>query len=133
MWHADTRQLAGIPGGRGGNLSFSQLYRKHWTTFVRGGLAKDNGAILSKTLSAGFGWSRVPGGNQLGVGYNWGEPMDSTWGPDLPNQHTVEVFYRIQLWEELALTPDIQYARNPALNEDHDRLWIVGLRARLEL
>ena len=67
----------------------------------------------------------------MGVAYNWGKPNDSTWGPDLDDQHTLEVFYRIQLWKEVAITPDIQYIRNPALNPDDDSLWVFGLRGRL--
>jgi len=41
------------------------------------------------------------------------------------------IFYRIQLWKEFAVTPNIQYIKNPALNPDDDSLWVFGLRARL--
>jgi len=47
------------------------------------------------------------------------------------DQHTLEAFYRIQLWKELAVTPDIQYIKNPALNPKDDKLWVLGLRVRL--
>jgi porin len=73
----------------------------------------------------------VSGGNQLGVAYNFGVPNESTWGPGLDDQHTLELFYRVQLWKEIAITPDIQYIRNPALNPDDSSLWVFGLRARL--
>ena len=52
-------------------------------------------------------------------------------GEGLPDQTTVELYYRIQMWEELAITPDIQYIRNPALNPDASSTWVFGLRARL--
>ena len=131
LWQADEREEAGIEDGWGANVSWSRLFKQHWTVFLRGGYAQDGGAILEETVSTGFGWTKVPGGNQLGVGVNWGVPMASTYGPDLPEQSTLEVFYRIELFRDVSLTPDIQYVRNPALNTEVDSLWILGLRARL--
>ena len=131
LWHADERVAAATPDGWGANISFSRSVNEHWNPFIRAGYAKDGGSLLEKTLSAGFAYQTVPGGNQLGVAYNWGRPNDSTWGPGLDDQHTFEAFYRIQLWKELAVTPDVQYIRNPALNPDDDTLWVFGLRARL--
>jgi porin len=45
----------------------------------------------------------------------------------------VAVFYRSQQTEQLAITPDIQYLGDPALNPDEDNLRVFGLRARLAL
>jgi porin len=87
--------------------------------------------LLEKSLSAGFAYQTVSGGNQLGLAYNWGVPNESGWGSGLDDQHTLEVFYRIQVWKEIAVTPDIQYIRNPALNPNDDTLWVFGLRVRL--
>jgi porin len=131
LWHADERVATATPDGWGANISFSRSVNEHWTPFIRAGYAKDGGSLLEKTLSAGFAYQTIPGGNQLGVAYNWGRPNESSWGPGLDDQHTLEAFYRIQLWKELAVTPDIQYIRNPALNTDDDKLWVFGLRARL--
>ena len=131
LWHADEREAAATPDGWGTNISFSRSVSEHWIPFIRAGYAKDGGSLLEKTLSAGFAYQTVPGGNQLGIAYNWGKPNESTWGPDLDDQHTLEVFYRIQLWKEVAITPDIQYIRSPALNPENNDLWIIGLRARL--
>ena len=131
LWHADERQAAATPDGWGANVSWSRSVNEHWITFIRGGYAKDGGSLLEKSLSAGFAYQTVPGGNQLGVAYNWGDPNESTWGPDLDKQQTLEMFYRIQIWNEIAITPDIQYIRNPALNPAQDSLWVFGLRARL--
>jgi porin len=131
LWHADERVAAATPDGWGANISFSRSVNQHWMPFIRAGYAKDGGSLLEKTLSAGIAYQTIPGGNQLGVAYNWGRPNESSWGPGLDDQHTLEAFYRIQLWKELAITPDIQYIRNPALNPDDDKLWVFGLRARL--
>jgi porin len=131
LWHADERVAAATPDGWGANFSWSRSVNEHWITFVRGGYAKDGGSLLEKSLTAGLAYQTVPGGNQLGVAYNWGEPNESTWVPGLDDQHTLEAFYRIQLWKEFAITPDIQYIRNPALNPDGNSLWVFGLRGRL--
>ncbi|MEP5322070.1 carbohydrate porin [Marinobacter alexandrii] len=131
LWQQDERKEAGVEEGWGANFSWSQLIDKHWTVFLRGGFSEDGGAILEETVSTGFAWARVPGGNKLGIGLNWGVPMDSTYGPDLPEQTTLEAYYRIQVFRDLALTPDIQYLRNPALNPSEDAIWVLGLRARL--
>jgi len=131
LWHADERIAAATPDGWGANISWSRSINDHWIPFIRAGYAKDGGSLLEKTLSAGFAYQTVPGGNQLAIAYNWGKPNESTWGNGLDDQHTLEVFYRIQLWKEFAVTPDIQYIRNPALNPDNDKLWVFGLRARL--
>jgi len=130
LWHADERKAAATPNGWGANLSWSRSINSHWITFVRAGYAKDGGSLLEKSLVGGVAYQTVPGGNQLGVAANWGAPNESTWGPGLKNQKTLEVFYRIQLWKELAITPDLQYIKDPALNPTEDSLWVFGLRAR---
>ncbi|MDJ0938990.1 MAG: carbohydrate porin [Woeseiaceae bacterium] len=131
LWQVDERTEAGVPDGWGANLSWSRLFADFWTVFARAGYAKDGGSILQKSLSVGGAISRVPAGNQLGIGVNWGEVNESTYGPGLDDQVTVEVYYRIHAWEELELTPDVQFIRNPALNPDTSSLWVIGLRARL--
>ena len=131
LWQADERVAAATPDGWGANISWSRSINDHWLPFVRAGYADDGGALLEKSISAGFGYQSVPGGNQVGLAYNWGEPMESTWGPGLDDQQTLELFYRIQLFKELAITPDIQYIHNPALNPEAGSLWVFGLRARL--
>jgi hypothetical protein len=99
--------------------------------YMIAGFADDGGAILQKTLSTGFAYQTVPAGNQLGIGYNWGEPSESTFEPGLRDQTSVELYYRIQLFKELAITPDVQYIKNPALDPTEDSWWVFGLRARL--
>jgi len=50
--------------------------------------------------------------------------------PVLPNQYTAELFYRWQVSKAIAVTPDLQYIKNPALNAETDSLWVLGLRLR---
>ncbi len=124
-------KATGNPDGWGANLSWSRQLTDKWMGFVRVGYAKDAGTLLESSLSTGLASQTVPGGNQLGLAFNWGEPNESTWGPGLSSQKTLEAFYRIQPFKELAITPDVQYIRDPALNPDTSSLWVFGLRARL--
>jgi len=133
IWHADERTDAGTPGGWGANISFTRYLKERWLPFIRAGYAEDGGSLMQKSVSVGFGYQRSPGRNLLGAGLNWGEPNETTFTSGLDDQYTAEVFYRWQLAREIALTPDVQYLRNPALNPDQDSIWVFGLRARLVL
>ena len=113
------------------NLSFTRYLKQRWLPFIRAGWAEDGGSLMQKSVSVGFGYQRNPGQNLLGVGLNWGEPNETTFAPGLDDQYMVEVFYRWQISREIALTPDLQYLVDPALNPDEDSIWVFGLRARL--
>ena len=71
------------------------------------------------------------GQNLWGVGMNWGEPNESTWGSGLRDQYTFEVFYRINITQQLAVTPDLQWIKDPTNNPAEDSIWILGVRARM--
>jgi len=130
LWHADERVEPVTPSGWGANFSYSHYINGKWLPFVRAGYADEGGSLMQKSLSVGFGYQRDPGKSLLGVGLNWGEPNESTFEPGLDDQYTVEIFYRIQLAERFAITPDVEYLKNPALNPDTDSIWVFGLRVR---
>ena len=132
LWHVDESIPAETPGGWGLAFNYSRsLDDDKWMPFVRGGYADDGGTLLQKSLSVGVGYNAL--GNQLGVAANWGQPNEDSFGPDLDDQFVLEAYYRWQLTEQFAITPDIQYLKDPALNPDHDSLWVFGLRGRLAL
>jgi len=133
VWQADERKAALTPSGWGANFSFTHYVRNKWLPFVRAGYAKDGGSLLERTVSTGIGYQRVPEGSLLGVGFNWGRPNKTTFQPGLRDQQAVEVFYRIQLSQEFALTPSLQWLNNPALAPERESTWVFGLRARLAL
>ena len=49
------------------------------------------------------------------------------------DQYALEVFYRLQLSDETAITADAQRLLNPALNPDEGSIWVFGLRVRIAL
>jgi porin len=105
--------------------------------FFRAGYADGGNSLLGTSVSAGLAFQLNPvgadAGNLLGFGANWGKPNETVFGSGLDDQYGLEVFYRLQLTKELAITPDLQFVINPALNPDRDNAWVLGLRARLAL
>jgi porin len=126
-WHKDSVGI-GAPGGWGLNGSYQRWINDQWLPFVRGGYTQDSGSLLEASLSAGVGYQPVPMRGVIAAGLNWGKPNGI--GRD---QYTGELFWRYQLTRELALTPSLQYIRNPALNPLEDNLWAFGLRVRIVL
>ena len=131
LWHIDDREAAGLPSGWGANFSFSRSFDERWMPFFRAGYAQDGGTILQKSVSAGIGHHFGAGDSLLGFGVNWGQPNESTYGPGLSDQYTVELFTRLQVSENLQITPDIQYIKNPALNPTENHSVVLGLRMRV--
>ena len=131
LWHVDER-VNGTPDGWGINASWQQWIADKWLPFVRGGYTEDSGSLLEKSLTAGIGYQPVPMRGVIGLGFNWGKPNQTSFaGAD--DQYTTELFWRYQLTKELAVTPSIQYIKDPALNEEEDSLWVLGIRARIAL
>lgn len=133
IWQVDERVEAGSPSGWGVAGSFTLFPKDTWMPFIRGGYSKDGGSLLQKSLSAGFAFQPVPDRDLFGFGFNWGEPNETTFSPRLRDQYSVEAFYRLQVAEHLAVTPDIQWLIHPALDPDVDSIWVFGVRARLQL
>jgi porin len=133
LWHVDKREKAATSQGWGINGSFTRFIDDTWMPFLRGGWAEDGGSLLSKSISTGVGYYVRERADLLGVGLNWGEPNRDTFGPGLSDQYTAEVFYRVQLSPNFAVTPDFQLIKDPALNPSESSMWVLGLRARLSL
>jgi len=131
LWHIDER-TNGTPDGWGINASWQKWINDKWLPFVRGGYTDDSGSLLEKSVSVGLGYQPVPMRGVIGLGFNWGEPNQLSFdGAD--DQYTTELFWRYQLTKELAVTPSIQYIKDPALNPEEDSLWVMGMRLRLAL
>ena len=143
LWQMDDSKETGAQGGWGVNASASKLVSGKWLPFLRGGWAHEGGGAYEASVSAGFGYMNQPGGNLLGVGLNWGRPNSDTFPLDLDDQWTGEIFYRVQLLENIQITPSVQLLFDPALYEtinalngepdkDKDFIALFGLRARVQ-
>ncbi len=132
-WHADKREQANIPDGWGVAFSAAWFVQDRWMPFVRAGYAEDGGAVYDRSVSAGLGYYFRRRSDLMALGFNWGQPSDTTFSPGLNDQYTTELFYRLQLSPNFALTPDLQLLFDPALNPNEDVIAEFGLRARLAL
>ena len=131
FWHIDER-ANGTPDGWGVNASWQKWINDKWLPFVRGGYTEESGSLLEKSVTAGVGYQPVPMRGVVGLGLNWGKPNQISFA-GAGDQYTTELFWRYQLTRELAVTPSLQYIKDPALNPAEDDLWAFGLRLRLAL
>jgi porin len=129
-WHVDEREDAGIESGWGvtvaGNFTRAD---NRWMAFGRYGWSDGAAPIYGSSTSLGFLRKFRRNGDLLGFAANWGSPPDGA----LSDQTTLELFYRAQLAQNLALTPGLHWLLNPALNPDHDRVVVFSLRARYSI
>jgi len=127
LWQIDARMAEGTKEGYGVSFSLTHTLTKNMLGFFRGGYSKDGGALLSKSLSTGFGYKIDNSDDLLGVGLNWGEPNSEFYG-EAPTQWTSEIFYRYQSSKHTQITPSVQLLKNPALNPDSNFIALFGLR-----
>ena len=132
-WHSDGSEVTASLPGWGVAFSGAWYVKDKIMPFIRGGFAEDGGTLLQKSLTAGIGYYPKAKGNLLGTAIGWGEVNESTWAEGLENQVTMELFYRLQLSSRLAVTPDIQYIINPALNDQQSSIFLWGVRGRIAL
>ena len=127
-WHVDARTAAGVPEDSGLALSASWFFDNEWIPFLRAGWSDGDAALMSRNVAAGLGYL-ARNRDLIGAGVAWERPGIS----GLDDQYTAEFFYRLQLFENFALTPDLQIIAEPALNPNEDVIFVFGLRARLTL
>ena len=125
-WHQDARQTAGVPEGWGIVGTAEWFIKDKFLPFLRAGWADGGAGLLRAAISTGVGiYIKTRG--LVGVGIGWGDPSDST----ARQQYTIEAFYRLQLAQNLALTPDFQVIIDPANNPAQDVIFLFALRLRI--
>ncbi len=131
VWHKDEQVAANVPDGWGVAFSASRYLNDKMMPFVRGAYTDDAGSLLQKSLSVGIGYQTEVLDGLLGAGLNWGEPNETTFGSGLDNQVAAELFYRIPAGDRVALTADMQFIKDPALNPAESSIWMFNLRGRV--
>jgi porin len=130
LWYVDERDDAGIDSAEGltigANWTSPDL---RWMYFARAGWADGESALVDESYTLGFMRKFRRNADLVGLAVNWGRPPQD----GLDAQTTGELFYRLQFSENLALTPNLQLLRNPALNDEEGTVWVTGLRIRLTL
>ena len=126
----DEREEVGVDSGEGINIGANWTSSdQRWMWFGRAGWADGDAALYEESYTLGGMRKFRRNADLLGLAVNWGQPPQD----GLDAQTTGEFFYRLQLAENLALTPNIQLLKDPALNDVDDTVWVTGLRIRLTL
>ena len=137
-WESDdlTNDQGAVNEAKGSGWTFSaaHFFQDKYMPFLRYGDSDGGGGALNeKVLSAGLGIYDWDSGELFSVGLSKSTPSALTIAPGLKDQITAEIFYRFMLSKHLAITPDLQYIKDPALNPNDSSIWIAGVRARLTL
>ena len=125
FWHTDDRVKAMTPEGWGIAITTQKYFDDTWLPFFRFGYSDGDAALMQTTFSTGLGLRRK-NNDVAGLGFSFGKPSDGT----LQDQFTSECFYRFQLTQFLAISPDVQLIANPALDPSEDVVALFGLRLR---
>ena len=124
LWHSDNRERAGISQGQGLTFSLQRFIDDKWLPFFRFGYSDGDASLMETTFSGGIGLLRE-NTDVAGIGISWGRPTSSP-----STQFTSEVFYRRQLTQFLAITPDVQLIVDPVGNPATDVVALFGIRLR---
>ncbi len=128
LWRRDAQDFGDEifrPGSEGVAFNANYLVADDLMVFARAGWSE--GWVIDRNATAGLGWRpRWALSDLIGFGFGFAHPVNEF----LPTQKTVEFFYRFQLTPSLALTPDVQFISDPALNPAEDKLWVFSFRSR---
>lgn len=125
LWHADSVD-GGQDSGTGIALSANWTFAEKWMPFVRVGISDGEAAIMKSQFSTGITYTFGRNRSQFGAAISLQDPRAT----GLDDQTTFETYLRWQVTPSLALTPNIQLLRNPALNPQRSSIVLGGLRFR---
>lgn len=127
--------------GFGWGLSLDQKIEENTTLFFRWGMRDRASYMVNRAYSFGALydgalWGR--GEDAVGIGLNTAmlsghaKRAIRATGRDTGDELLGEVFYRCQLNEYVAVSPVVQYSKNPGAKNHRKDLWVFGLRAAME-
>ena len=124
-WYREPTQ-GGLGRSKGVAFNANYMAGENLMWFTRAGWSQ--GWAADRAAAVGLGWRPAAGFSDLfGVAVGWVRPTHSA----LRNQTTAEVFYRFHVTPQFAVTPDLQYIRNPSLAPRENSMWVLSLRGRL--
>ena len=95
--------------------------------FFRVGWSDGEAPLMNRAVSGGLLRYCAHRGDLTGIGLSWEDPSDR----NLREQKSIEAFYKIQLAQNLAITPSLQVLIDPASNPNENTLTVFGFRGRL--
>jgi len=121
-WHQDARSEKDLEESYGWSFSASKVFPKGITAFLRADISNGNAPVLHHIIATGVTlkpWKH----DILGFGFNWGGPSDRS----KRDQYGLEVFYALQLTQNLNIMPDIQFTINPSFNTDKNLIGVYSV------
>jgi porin len=130
LWRRDPQNFGDEilhKGSEGVAFNFNYLIADDVMVFARAGWS--SGWVIDRAWTVGFGWRpRWRPSDLAGFGFGTASPENEF----LPMQKTVEVFYRWQVTQNFAITPDLQFITDPPLDIlGDDAVWVGSVRSRL--
>lgn len=133
IWHTDGSRIFDVPKGWGIAFSATRFLDDKFHMFLRGGYAEDGGTLLQASVGGGVGYVFSERGHLFAAALNWGRPNGTTFGPGLRDQWTGEMFLRLNITDNITITPDIQIILNPAMNPNMRAAGVFAVRGRIHL
>jgi porin len=140
FWQMDDRTAYGKndtanDGSRGIAIAANWTWDLEWMVFTRIGFSDVDSAtdvqLYEQDVKVGFIKYFERRSDLLGMSLSRGE-IPQEFGTPNDTQMTFEAFYRFQLAQNLAITANLQYLKDPALNTQDDGL-VLGVRMRFSL
>jgi porin len=128
-WDVDERKELGVPASDGIAVNANWTFDDQYMLWTRMGWSDGLAPIYQESYSVGFARRLKAPTNTFGVTVNWGDPAE----PSLGNQTGIEAIYKLQVAQNMLITPSVQYIDSPALNPDEDSLVVWGVRLRISL
>lgn len=135
FWYKDAQPEAenvfARPDARGVAFNTNMAMSPNFMWFVRAGIS--DGWAVDRAATVGLGWRPSEQYSDLfGIALGWVGPDDDVVPkPFQREQWTAESFYRFHLTPNFAVTPDLQYIKDPSFNPGVDNLWVASIRARI--
>lgn len=131
IWHTDPIKRESQRSSKGVAISLEQEFRMGIVPFLRLGFSDGNASDITRSLSGGFGILRpfCREDDQFAIGGTWGKPKDN----QLSGQFMLETYYRLQLSQNVQITPDIEMIVNPTYNSQNNVIGVFSLRMRMSL
>lgn len=131
LWHQEEREDINMDDGWGLILSASQRFGRYLPFLRYGYTDADVGgpSAIEHMVNAGFAMDNIFGQSRdrLGIGATWTRPIND----NLDDQGALDVFYRIQVTPQIAVSPMLQLIFDPVRNTQEDQVWVWSVRTRL--
>jgi porin len=119
-----------IAKAQGMAFSAHWFFKERFAPYIRFGVSNGVGEnnFYSADIQVGHGL-RFRHYDLLGTAFSWNRPNI----PDVNDQYTAEVFYRVNVSSRLEITPSVQFIVNPTFNPAISSLFYFGIRGRATL